>query len=319
LAATGLGRAPDVTGELRITVGPGSGNGASSDHGASSGNGSDHGASSGNGAGADHGASSGNGADHGAGADLGASHRSGTSVRIRLLGGCALDVEGRRIALDGAKPRVRSLFRLLALRAGAPVHREVIQEALWPDADAAAGSRSLHVALTALRRHLDEAAAPLDGRLVAREGDAYRLDVGPDDVDLGRFDRAIAAGRAARARGEASAAIFAQAIDLYTGDLLPEEGPAEWVTERRDHCRARAVEAAQGLAEEALLARDHATVVRACRFGLELDRYQDAFWRMLILARERAGDAGAASRDRREYALVLEALGVATPGAVGPS
>jgi DNA-binding SARP family transcriptional activator len=297
LAAASPRRPLPVDGEPRIAVGPGSGNGADRR------------------AGADIGA----GADNSNGADNAARHRSGTPVRIRLLGGCALDVEGRRVILDGAKPRVRSLFRLLALHAGGLVHREVLQEALWPDADAAAGSRSLHVALTALRRHLDDTAAPLDGRLVAREGDAYRLDVGPDDVDLGRFDRAIAAGRAARARGESSAGAFAQAIDVYTGELLPEEGPAEWVTERRDHCRARAVEAAQDLAEEALLAADHATAVRACRFGLELDRYQDAFWRMLILARERAGDAGAASRDRREYALVLEALGVAAPGAVGPS
>jgi len=246
-------------------------------------------------------------------------HRSGVEVRVRLLGGCALEVEGRRVALDSAKPRVRSLLRLLALHAGAPVHREVIQEALWPDADAVAGARSLHVALSSLRRLLDEVAAPLDGRLVAREGDAYRLDVGPDDVDIGRFDRAMTSGRAARARGETSAAAFADAIDIYAGDLLPEEGPAEWVSERRDHCRAKAVEAATSLAEEALLAGDHASVVRACRFGIELDRYQDAFWRMLILARERAGEAGAASRDRREYALVLEALGVAATGSVGPS
>ena len=246
-------------------------------------------------------------------------HRAGTQVRLRLLGGCALEVEGRRVPLDAAKPRVRSLLRLLALHAGAPVHREVIQDALWPDADAAAGARSLHVALSALRRLLDDVAAPLDGQLVAREGEAYRLDVGPDDVDLGRFDRAIAAGRVAKARGAVSAAAFTQAIDLYTGELLPEEGPAEWVSEPRDHYRASAVEAAQGLAEEALLVGDHATAVRACRFGLEIDRYQDAFWRMLILARERAGDAGAASRDRREYALVLEALGVDAAEPVGPS
>ncbi|MCJ7711118.1 MAG: winged helix-turn-helix domain-containing protein, partial [Chloroflexi bacterium] len=135
-------------------------------------------------------------------------HREGVPVRIRLLGGCLLEVDGRQIVLEGAKPRVRSLFRLLALHAGAPVHREVIQEALWPDAEAEAGARSLHVALSALRRHLDDAAGPLDGHLLAREGEAYRLEVGPDDVDLGRFDRAIAVGRAARARGEAASAAF---------------------------------------------------------------------------------------------------------------
>ncbi len=78
---------------------------------------------------------------------------------------------------------------------------------------------------------------------------------------------------------------------------------------------ARAIEAAERLAEASLLAGDLAAVVRTCRFGLELDRYQDALWRMLIAARERGGDAGAATRDRREYALVLEALGVAVDGA----
>jgi DNA-binding SARP family transcriptional activator len=237
-------------------------------------------------------------------------------ARIRTFGGCALEVEGRRVLLDGAKPRVRSLFRLLALQAGGPVHREVIQETLWPDADAAAGARSLHVALSALRRLLDDVAQPVGGRLVVREGDAYRLDVEPDDVDLGRFDRAIAAGRAARARGGAVGRLFDEAIHLYVGDLLPEEGPAEWVTDRRDACRVKAIEAARGLAEEALLAGDHAAVIRACRFGLELDRFQDALWQLLILARERAGEAGAASRDRREYALVLEGLGV-VPQAAG--
>ena len=238
------------------------------------------------------------------------------AVTVRTLGGLALEVGGRRVPLDAVKPRVRSLLRLLALHAGTPVHREVIQETLWPDADAAAGARSLHVALSALRRLLDEVADPPGGRLVARDGDAYRLAVAPGDVDLGRFDRAMAGGRAARAHGEPSSPAFGAVLDLYTGDLLPEEGPAEWVAERRDQYRARAIEAAEHLAEEALLAGDLATVVRACRFGLELDRYQDALWRMLIAARERGGEAGAASRDRREYALVLETLGVGVDGAV---
>ena len=247
-------------------------------------------------------------------------HRGGRSaVRIRTLGGCAIEVDGRRVSLDGAKPRVRSLLRLLAVHAGAPVHREVIQEMLWPDADGVAGARSLHVALSSLRRGLDEVASPPGGSLVVRDGDAYRLDVAPDDVDLGRFDRAITAGRTARVRGEVAAPAFAQAIEIYTGDLLPEEGPVEWVSERRDAYRAKALEAAEGLASEALLTGDLATVVRACRFGLGLDRYQDTLWRLLIAARDQGGEAGAASRDRREYALVLEALGVEAPAIVATS
>jgi DNA-binding SARP family transcriptional activator len=248
-----------------------------------------------------------------------AASEPGAQVRIRSLGGFALHVDGRRVSLDGVKPRARSLLRLLAMHAGAPVHREAIQESLWPGSDAAAGARSLHVALSALRRLLDDEAGPGGSRLIVRDGDAYRLAVAAVDVDLGQFDQAIAAGRAALARGEPSTAAFASAVDLYTGDLLPEEGPAGWVTDRRDQCRIRAIEAAERLAEVSLLADDLATTVRACRFGLELDRYQDALWRMLIAARDRGGDAGAATRERREYALVLKTLGVTADGAAAIS
>ncbi len=243
--------------------------------------------------------------------------RRAPSVRVRTLGGFALDVDGRRVLLDGAKPRVRSLLRLLAVHGGVAVHREVIQEALWPEADAPAGARSLHVALSALRRWLDEVAAPVGGSLVAREGDAYRLDVPPDAVDVRRFDRAMTEGRAARARGEVATGAYALAVELYGGDLLPEEGPADWIVARRDHYREAAVEAAEGLATESMLVADFATAVRACRAGLQLDRYQDPLWRILIEARERAGDASAATRDRREYAAILEGLGVG--GGVGAS
>ena len=253
--------------------------------------------------------------DVAAGGPVGTRAGPGT-IRVRAFGGFGMEVDGRRVSLDGAKPRVRALLRLLAMRAGAPVHRDVIQEALWPEADAAAGSRSLHVAVSSLRRLLDDVAAPYGGRLVARDGDAYRLDVPPEGTDLGAFDLAIAEGRAARARSQGSAAAFGRALELYAGDLLPEDGPADWVQDDRDRYRLQVLEASQALAEEALLGGDYSEAVRACRFGLAVDRYQDALWRVLIEARDRAGDTGAAARDRREYALVLEGLGVKGPAAI---
>ena len=246
----------------------------------------------------------------------GGTHADPGTIRVRAFGGFGLEVDGRRVSLDAAKPRVRALLRLLAMRGGAPVHRDVIQEALWPEADAVAGSRSLHVAVSSLRRLLDDVAAPYGGRLVARDGDAYRLDVPPVEIDVGAFDRAIAEGRAARARSQGSAAAFRRALELYAGDLLPEDGPADWVQDDRDRYRLQVLEACQALAEEALLGGDYSEAVRACRFGLAVDRYQDALWRVLIEARERAGDTGAAARDRQEYALVLEGLGIKGPAAI---
>jgi len=70
---------------------------------------------------------------------------------------------------------------------------------------------------------------------------------------------------------------------------------------------AGAVSAARG----ALAAGNHDAAARACRAGLAIDRYHDPLWRLLIETDDRAGDAGAASRDRRHYEAVLSGLGVA--------
>lgn len=240
------------------------------------------------------------------------------TLRIGVLGGFVATLDGRPIDLEGVKPRARALLRLLALHAPAAVHREVLQEALWPEADASTGARSLQVAVSALRSQLGSLPGIDPARVVEREGDAYRLAVPAEAVDIRRFEQLLAAARALRARAAPSRDAFAAALERYTGDVLPEDGPAEWVLARRDRARLDAVEAALALAEESLAADDPGAAVHACKVGLTHDRYNDPLWRLLIVARERAGDTGAASRDRREYAAVLAGLGVApSPSTVG--
>jgi DNA-binding SARP family transcriptional activator len=234
-------------------------------------------------------------------------------LRIRTLGGFGIEVGGTPVALDGIKPRPRALLRLLASNGGGPVHREVIAEALWPEADGPAGGRGLHVAVSNLRSFLGEALGAEGARMIARDGDAYRLAVPAEVLDVACFERAVNEGRAARAAGESPMPAFERALAAYGGDLLPEDGPAEWVVERRERLRAEVVDIARGLAEAALLADDPPTAIRACRIGLGHDRYHDPLWRLLIEARDRAGDVGAASRDRREYQGMLAALGLPEP------
>jgi DNA-binding SARP family transcriptional activator len=234
-------------------------------------------------------------------------------LRISLLGGFAIELDGAVVELGGIRPRVRTLLRLLALHAGSPVHHETIEAALWPDADPEGGSRNLHVAVAALRRAIEPDASRGGFELVRREGDAYRLAVPPGgEVDLQRFEQGIVRARAARAAGdlESATANLETALGTYRGELLPEDGPAEWVTERRDLCHAAAVDAAQALGEVLLLRGDPAGAARACTEGLRIERYHDPLWRLLIEARDRAGDPGAATRARMGYDRMLAELGV---------
>jgi DNA-binding SARP family transcriptional activator len=239
--------------------------------------------------------------------------RSVASLSIRCFGGFSITIKGRAVDLTAVKPRARVVLRLLAVHAGNPVHREVLEAAFWPDADAETGARNLHVAVSSLRSWLEPGVSRGGSSILLREADAYRLALQPDaEVDLLQFSKALASARVARLRAETAAAIthFEQALELYAGELLPEDGPAEWAIEPRERFHAGALEAATGLAELLLKRGDPAAAANACSTGLWIDRLHDPLWKLLIQARERAGDRVAASRARRDYARVLEELGL---------
>lgn len=232
-------------------------------------------------------------------------------LEVRLLGGFAMQIAGRPVNLAAIKPRPRAVLRLLAMNAGRPVHREVLAAAFWPEADPAASARNVHVALSGLRKQLcpgDEAGCDA----LVREGDAYRLVVPPGGrVDLQDAEEALNQARAAHARKDVAAetAAYRRAIDLAGGDLLPEDGPADWVVYRREETRTELAGAARALAEM-LLDEDPNGAADACATGLRLDPHHDGLWRLLIAAREKAGDQAAAATARQAYERVLGQLGL---------
>jgi DNA-binding SARP family transcriptional activator len=228
-------------------------------------------------------------------------------VLLRLFGSFRLVVDGVAADLSTARPRARAVLRLLALQAGRSVHREVIIAALWPEADLDAGARHLHVAVSSLRRLLPEPVA------ISRDGEAYRL-VLPEGavVDVHVLDRAAADAKRAASAGDARTAIQAleRAVELHDGELLSEDGPAEWVIGPREHYRAVAVQAAHELADLHLRQRAAAEAAAACERGLCIDRYRDGLWRTLVAAYTAAGDRAAAAYARRRYDEVLAVLGI---------
>jgi DNA-binding SARP family transcriptional activator len=241
-------------------------------------------------------------------------------VRLCCLGRFSLELDGVEVDLSAVKPRARALLRLLALHQGRPVHREVLIDALWPEAGAAAGTRSLQVAISALRRVIEPDSARGGSQMLVREGDSYRLAL-PDPAasDVAEFAAARNVARQAAAGGEGAGARTAleQARAAYRGDLLPEDGPAEWVVKPRDQLRLQAVELASAEAGLALDGGDPAGAAAACTWALALDPYQDGLWRLLVRAHEAAGDAAAAYRAGQEYERILGELGLPRPAGGG--
>jgi DNA-binding SARP family transcriptional activator len=232
-------------------------------------------------------------------------------VVLKCFGGFSLSIGGSDVLVDSVRPRARQLLHLLALHAGRSVHREVLMEALWPETEPQAGARNLHVALSSLRRALSPD-RETDSVTITRDGCAYRLGL-PNDasVDLFEFDRALAEGREAvhLHELERSVAAFGRALAVYR-ELLPEDGPAEWIVAERERRRAEGAEAARRTAEVQLDLGRPVLAAEACERGLQIDRDEDSLWRLCIRAYEEAGEPAAAARTRRGYARALAALGV---------
>ena len=235
------------------------------------------------------------------------------SVVLRCLGGFSLALHGAAVDCSAVKPRARAALHLLSLRAPRPVHRDTLVDALWPGSDPKVGARNLHVVVSSLRQLLEPGVARGASSLIVREGETYRLDLPADaDSDLLAFPAAVAEGREALARGalERAAAMFRTALDLYRGDLLPDDGSAEWVAREREEYRAEASADAQALAEVELAADNPEAAAAACDRGLRLDRYRDPLWRLRIRASDAAGDIAESARVRALYHEVLAELGI---------
>jgi DNA-binding SARP family transcriptional activator len=241
----------------------------------------------------------------------------GARVHVVCLGRFRLTVDDAEPDLTRVRPRARVALRLLALHAGRPVHRELIAAALWSELDPGAAMHNLQVAVSSLRGALEPGRRGRDSRLLVRDGEAYLLVLGDgSDSDLHALDREVddAARQRVLGRTDAAALALRRAVELYRGDLLPEDGPAEWVIGARDRYRLRAAEAAATLAELELARGDTVAAAAAARRSLHIEYWRDASWRTLIEAYRRAGDVAAAERARRAYGAMLDALDVPREG-----
>jgi predicted ATPase/DNA-binding SARP family transcriptional activator len=150
-----------------------------------------------------------------------------TQLEIRLLGGFAVSVQGCPVPdEDWRLRRAKSLVKLLALAPERRLHREQLVEWLWPG-DEPSG-KGLHQVLYTARRALGEEA----GARLALRDDVVTLGGDSMRVDVDAFEAA-----AATAREGPSVQRHHAAIELYTGELLPEDRYEDWTTARRESLR----------------------------------------------------------------------------------
>jgi predicted ATPase/DNA-binding SARP family transcriptional activator len=253
------------------------------------------------------------------------------AVRIGLLGGFSVTVGERKV--DESAWRLRkaaSLMKLLALAPEHSLHREQAMELLWPGLDRKASANNLHQALHVARSAL-EPEAVASSYLYLRAG---LLELCPNCVlwvDVEAFEE-----EAATARRSREPEAYRAALDLYTGDLLPDDRYEDWAEERRQALRlsyltllvemarlyeergdvGAAIKALQeAVATEPTHEGAHADLMRL--YALSGQRYQalrQYEWLVQALGRELGAEPNAESRR-----LYEEILAGRTPTTVEPS
>ena len=158
----------------------------------------------------------------------------GIILHLQLLGGFALRVGGRPVALGGS--RLHALVAYLGLHSGAPQSRQQMAVRFWPEVPEAQGRNNLRQLLHQLRQ-----AWPDHEDWIESDARAMQWRGARAHVDAFEFEREFAAVRAMRGgeRGSARARL-ARITPTYAGDLLPDCYD-DWVAPHRDRLHACAL------------------------------------------------------------------------------
>jgi flavin reductase (DIM6/NTAB) family NADH-FMN oxidoreductase RutF/DNA-binding SARP family transcriptional activator len=138
-------------------------------------------------------------------------------MEYRLLGALEARNEDRPVALGGAKRR--ALLALLLLDAGRTVSCARLIDELWGEDAPTSARKLIQIKVSHLRKVLPPG-------VLRTDASGYRLQIDPDTLDLGRFQRLASEGRAALAAGDHAGAAerLAEALALWRGPALAEFG-----------------------------------------------------------------------------------------------
>ncbi|WP_157248858.1 BTAD domain-containing putative transcriptional regulator [Nonomuraea typhae] len=161
---------------------------------------------------------------------------AGDRPRFGVLGPLEVrDADGEPVAVGG--PRPRALLAMLLLDAGRLVSTERLIDGQYGTAPPPGAVNTIQAHVSRLRRNLPPG-------LVEFHGAGYLLAVAPDDVDVHRFERLAAEGRALLAAGrpQHAADVLSHALALWRGPALPDLPHAEAQIARLDEVRLAATE-----------------------------------------------------------------------------
>jgi DNA-binding SARP family transcriptional activator len=226
-----------------------------------------------------------------------------TPVPLRIVSLGRFEVsQGRRVIPEAEWRRRRAgeLFRFLLLQRGRRARRDAVIEALWPDQDLDRAHALLHQATSALRRVLEpDLPGKFPSRYLRVRDETIELALPPGStVDFERFESLVAD---CLRNGDRSPHRLSDTLELYAGELFPEDRYADWATSRQESVARMAADAGVAVAESLLESGDAIAARDAGTLALEHDPLDEDAVRISMRASIALGDRVDALRLYRRY------------------
>jgi DNA-binding SARP family transcriptional activator len=233
-------------------------------------------------------------------------------VHLRVLGPLEVGVGDRPIGLGG--PRIRTLVALLAANAGRVMSVGALADALWGMDAPLRAHRTVLTYVSRLRRALSPVAAALGGReLLETHPAGYALRLPPDLVDVARFERLVAEGRAALAasRPATAAGQLSSALALWRGDAYGEFAGIPALRSEATRLREMRLTAMADRVDAELATGAGVTLIDELTGLTEEYPGHDRWWAQLMIALYRAGrQADASNVFTRARTVLIERFGL---------
>jgi predicted ATPase/DNA-binding SARP family transcriptional activator len=219
-------------------------------------------------------------------------------IEIKLLGGFSILIGGNLVPEENWRLRkVRNLVKLLALAPNHQMHREQLIDLLWPDSDFKSALNMFYQTLHQARKGLD----PYGQQCLVYQNEilSFAREI-PLMVDVDDF-RVMAA----QVQQGADPIGYQAALQIYKGDLLPEDVYEEWAQPQRDALREEYLSLCEAFSDILVSRKEYSQAVEVLRKAVQLDASREASQSRLMYAYAVSSQRHQALR---QYQVLQEAL-----------
>ena len=226
----------------------------------------------------------------------------------RVLGPLEIEDQGRPLRIGGIKRR--ALLAILLMHPNEVVPRDLLIQELWGAQAPDGAAHTLEVQVSRLRKLLYR-----DGgdQVIVTQSTGYKLTVGPEELDLLRFDRLVEEGRLAAGAGENDLAAerLREALSLWRGRPFEDVAYESFAQIEIDRLEERRLAAIEERIEAELALEKHSELVSELEALVRQHPFRERLREQLMLVLYRSGrqaEALAAYQEARR--ALVEELGI---------